>query len=613
MLRQDVAYCLRTLRASPVFTAAAILALALGIGGNVAVFSLVEVLLLNPLSVREPSRLVVIQVVDRQNPGFTPISTDNFRDVRDQQDCFEQVAAFAFASVRLTTAGEPQELFAASVSGDYFDVLGVPAAVGQRIRPEHDTAPGMHPVAALGHRLWMRAFGGDARIVGQTIRLSDHPFTVIGVTPPWFRGTQTTFETDLYIPLSMYDTVSPGTPWFTGRRWRWLTVIARMRDGVTLDQANVSTSVIGDRLAQAYPEVNRGRTLTALPIVQATVNPNQHGTLTRGGAVLYGVVAIVLLIACVNLASLLLARSASRAREIALRTALGASRARIVQQLLTESLLIGLAGGAAGLVLAYWIRHWLWSSRPANFNRANLDLMLNTEVFLFGLALSVVAGLLFGIVPALQSSRTDVIATLKQAGRQPTSPGRQRVRSLLVVVEVALSVVALVAAGVLIRSLQQAQAIDPGFDSDRVLRLNYSVPVVGFSHEQRLQFHHRVRERLAAIPGVRAVAVADRAPLSPGGGNTINVAGQLPPSGALGFLVQMGWVSPGYFSAVGIPLIGGRGFENTDRDGSPPVAVINETMARRFWPDRSAIGERITSVAWQLPLKSSASFGIAST
>lgn len=603
LLRQDIAYGLRTLRGSPVFALAAVAALALGIGANVAVFNLLQAVLLNPLPVHEPSRLVSIQVVDRQTPGYTPISTDNFHDLRNEQDSFTRVAGYSFAAVTADIGDNPQELFAAAVSADYFDVLGVPAALGRTIRPEDDGAPGANPVGVLGHRLWTESFGADPAIVGRTIRLNGHPFTVVGVTPGSFRGTQTTFVTDLFIPLSMYDTVAPGTPWFTGRRWRWLSVIARLRDGVSMDSAAAETTVIGDRLAATHPDVNRGRSLAVLPIVQVTVNPNQHTTIAQSGVILYGVVAVVLFIACVNLASLLLARSAGRAREIALRTALGASRGRIVRQLLTESLMLGVTGGAAGLVVAYWTQQWLWASRPANFLRAQPDLSLDGTVLLFTLALSVGAGLLFGIVPALQSSRIDVITTLKEAGRQPSSPGRQRVRSALVVAEVALSVVALVAAGILMRSLSAAERIDPGFDAPHLVRMNYSLRASGYGPGQAAEFHQRVIEAVREIPGVRGAAVADRAPLSGGGGFTINIAGRAPEPGALGFLVQVAWVSPGYFPTVGIPLVAGRPIDLTDRADSRLVAVINETMARRFWPDTDPVGQRFTNAALPAPIE----------
>jgi predicted permease len=407
----------------------------------------------------------------------------------------------------------------------------------------------------------------------------------------------------LYVPLSMYDTLAPGTAWFSGRRWRWLNVIARLGPGRTIEEGNASARLIGDRLAEAYPDVNRGRTLAAIPLTQTAVNPNQYGTIARAGSVLLAIVAVVLLIACANLANLLLARAAGQAREVALRAALGASRVRIVRQLLTESLLLAAAGGIAGMATAFWIQQWLWASRPANLLRPAVELSLNADVLFFAVAISLATGLVFGLVPALQVSRVDVITTLKEAGRQPASPGRRRLRSALVVAEVALSVIALVASGLLVRSLQEAQRIDPGFDAGSLVRLNYNLRGGGYDAARARLFHERVMEILATTPGIRAAAVASRGPLSQGGGNTIQVAGQQPPPGTMGFLVQMGWVSPGYFQTLRIPIMSGRDFGSDDRPGGRLVGVINETMARRFWPDGNAVGQRFTSIGLPAPVE----------
>ncbi|HUF46404.1 MAG TPA: ABC transporter permease, partial [Vicinamibacterales bacterium] len=441
-VRQDLVYVLRSLRRAPAFTATAIAALAIGIGGNMAVFSLVEAVLLNPLPVREPSRLGSIHVVDHQTPGYTPISVDNFRDIEVQQTVFESVAAIAFTGVRLTAEGtDPQELFAATVTGRYFEVLGVHAAHGRTLGLTDDDGPAAGPVAVLGHSLWVRAFGADPAVIGRTIGLNGHPFTVVGVMPASFRGTQVTFETDLYLPLPMYDVVSPGTPWFTGRRWRWLNVIGRLEPGVSIEQAHTAIAHLGDRLADAYPDVNAGRTLAVRPLLQTAVDPNQYGTVATAGVMLLAVAGVVLLIACVNLANLLLARAAGRAREVARRAALGASRARIVRALLTESVVLGLAGGTVGLAVAWGLQRWLWSARPNNFAQPAIELSIGGEVLVFGLVTAVVAGVIFGLVPALQVSRTDVIGTLQQAGRQTSATGSARLRGALVVGEVALSVV----------------------------------------------------------------------------------------------------------------------------------------------------------------------------
>jgi putative ABC transport system permease protein len=603
-LRQDMALGFRMLARTPVFTTTAIVTLALGIGANVAVYSLVRLVLLNPLPVRQPSRLVTIQVVDRQSSGYTPLSTDNFRDLRDQQSSFTAVAAWVFAGVRLQAQGtEPQELFAAAVSGDYFDLLGVRASHGRALSPADDGAPGRNPVVVLSHGLWTRAFGAQPSVLGSTIGLNGKPFTVIGTTPPEFKGTQATFEMDMYVPLSMYDTVTPGTAWFTGRRWRWLTVIGRLRDGVSVQEAHAATTLIGDRLAEAYPDINRGRSLAVLPLSHTLLNPNQHSTLVSGGWVLLALAVIVLLAACVNLVNLLLARAAERAREVAVRTALGASRWRVVRQLLTESLLLGIAGGLTGLVLAYWVQQWLWASRPQNLLRAAVELSLGRDVLGLAVLLSIGTGVVFGLLPGLQVSRTDVVSTLKESGRQPALAGSRRLRAALVVGEVALSVVALIAAGLFIRSLQGAQQIDPGFRSDRLLRLVYNLRGSGYDLERSLVFHEQLLEKLRATPGIAAAAVANRPPLGGGGGNTLNIPGRPAPPGALGFFVQLAEITPGYFDTLGIPLIAGRDFSADDRAGHRLVAIVNETMARRFWNGEDAVGRQFTSTSLTAPIE----------
>jgi predicted permease len=591
ILRQDFAYALRVLRRSPSFTVSAILALALGIGANTAVFSLANAVLLNPLPVADPGRLVSVLTLDRQNPGYSPLSTDNFRDFRARTETLSGAAAFTFLPVRLLGGSEPYEAFALAVTGEYFDVLGVRAIAGRTFGPDEERAKGGSPVVVLTHRLWTTRFGSDRGVIGSTVRLNGHPFTVIGVAPPRFNGTFGLFGPDLFVPFMMYDALAPGTEWFEGRRIRWLNIVARLAAGVSLEQARADAAIQGDRLAKEFPQFNEGRTFALLPLAHAAINPDRHDTFVRAGWLLAGVVGVVLLVACANLANLLLARAASRSREVAVRLALGASRGRIVRQLVTESLMLALAGGGAGLALAWWTQRWLWSARPANLQQAAFSLSLDGRILLFTLGVSILAGLAFGLLPAIQVSRAAVNTTLKESGRSPSTSSRPRVRAALVIGEVALSIVALTAAGLLLRSLSQAQRIDPGFAVDRGAVMFYNAGG-GYDVPRARVLHERLLERLRADPGVRGAALTARPPLSQGEAHTINVAGQAPPPGALGFLVEMSAVSPGYFGTMGIPIVSGRDFDATDRPGSRAVAVINETMARRFWPDRDPIGQR---------------------
>jgi predicted permease len=597
MLRQDAAYAIRMMRQSPLFTIAAILALGLGIGANTAIFSLLNATVLNPLPVREPSRLVSLQMTDRQTPGYSPISTYNFRDLRDQVAVFDGMAAFAFAAGRLTGRDrEPEQLFGISVTGNYFHVLGVEAAVGRTFLPAEDATRGAHPVVVLSDGAWTRLFGRDPALVGRIIRLSGHSFTVIGITPPRFQGTFALFAPDFYVPLAMYDTLVPGTEWYESRRWRWLNVFARLKPGIDIDEARAATDVVASGLQRAYPDVNKGRSVAVIPLAQALINPDQHDTFLRTGVLLSALVAMVLLIACANLANLLLARAAARTREVALRLALGAGRGRIVRQLLTESLLLAGAGGALGLLLAAWTHRLLWAARPVQFQQPAVRLEIDGYVLAFTAGVSLVTGVLFGLAPALHVSRADINTTLKESGRQPSAGGRQRFRAALIVGEVALSLFALVVSGLFLRSLWQAQQIAPGFKPDRLAIGNINLGTGGYTAERAHVFYERLIADLDARPDVEGVAITDRPPLTPGTAYTINVEGRLPPPGAMGFTTGLAEVMPGYFQVMGIPLTAGRDFSASDRRGTRAVAIINESMARLHWPGGNPIGQRFDSL-----------------
>jgi putative ABC transport system permease protein len=594
MFRQDVAYAVRITRRAPAFTAAAVLALGLGIGANTAIFSLLNAVLLNPLPVREPSRLVSLQMTDRQTPGYTPISTYNFRDLRQQIGVFEGMAAYAFVAARLAGAGDPEQILGYAVTGDYFRVLGVDAALGRTFLASEDVTRGAQAVAVLSDGMWTRLFGRDPAIAGRTVQLNGRAFTILGVMPPYFRGTNALFAPDFYVPLAMYDTLVPDTPWYESRRWRWLTVHARLRPGVSIEEARAATAVVASRLEQAYPEVNKGRSVTVIPLTQALIDPNQHSTYVLTGLLLAALVAMVLLIACANLANLLLARAAARTREVALRLALGAGRGRIVRQLLTESLLLSVAGGAVGLLLASWTQQSLWAARPQALERTAVTPGIDGHVLAFTAGISLVTGILFGLVPALHVSRADVNRTLKEAGRQPASGGRQRFRAALIVGEVALSLFALVVAGLFLRSLSQAQQIAPGFEPDRLAVMNINLAAGGYTVDRAHDLYRRLVETLESRADIESASMTTRPPLNGGNALTITAEGQLPPPGTMGVTTDLAEVLPGYLKTVGIPLVAGRDFTAADRRGTPAVAIVNETMARRYWPE-GALGKRFTS------------------
>jgi predicted permease len=393
----------------------------------------------------------------------------------------------------------------------------------------------------------------------------------------------------------MYDTLTPGTQWFRGRRWRWLNVFGRLEPGVSIEQARSAAASVGDRLAELFPEVNLNRSLTVIPITQAMINPNQHETFVRAGWMLAALVAVVLLVACANLANLLLARTARRTQEVAVRLAIGASRGRIARQLLTESLVLALAGGGLGLLLAGWAHQWLYAHRPVNLVQLGVRVDMDWRVLLFTFAVSALTAVLFGLAPAVAVSRADVNVALKEGGRTPQAAGGRRLRHVLIVGEVALSMVALASAGLFVRSLSHARGIDPGFDTSSIAVVTYNLAGSGYSRERTFAFHDQLLERLAGTPAVRSAAVSSRNLLSQGAAYSITVEGHVGPDGPTVVLVQMGAVTPGYFDTMRIPLRSGRPFTDADREGSRLVAIVNETMARRFWPDGSAVGRRFQS------------------
>jgi len=595
-LRQDTRDAFRSLRRTPVFTVAAVLAIGLGVGANAAVFGLVNAVLLDPLPVEDPSGVLLIQLLDRKDGRHTPVSTDNFRDIRERQPSFSRVAAFSFTQVTMQDRQEPEVLNASVVGGAYFELLGVRPRIGRAIQPHEDHDDSGDPVAVLSHRLWTRSFGASPDAIGRVIGLNGVPFTVIGVAPEAFRGTFGLTEPDIYVPLGTHERLNPGAPWSRGRLWRWLFVVGRLAPAVSPEAARAELRVLGDQFAEEFPQFNQGRTLAGVPLNQAIAGPDDYGTFTRAGWLLSAVVAVVLLVACLNLANLMLARALSRSRDLALRVALGAGRGRLVRQLLTESLLLGLAGGAAGLLFAHWTFQALWAMRPPALDRPGFAVELSLPVLLFAMLAAVAASLLCGLVPAIHVSRTDVTRVLNEGGRQP-GLGRGRIRSAFVVAEVAMAVVAVVAAGLFVRGLQQAQAIDPGFVADGLTVMEYSLPAGAFDGPRARLLHQRLVGDLSSRPGIRVAAVSDRGLLEQGIAQTINIVGQEPPPDGLGFLVDTARVTPEYFDALGLAIVSGRAFTHEDRPGGRPVAIVNETMARRFWAEGNAVGQRFTSRA----------------
>jgi putative ABC transport system permease protein len=600
LLWQDVRYTLRTYLQSPGFAAVAVLSLALGVGANATIFTLLNAVLLTPLPVDRPSQLVTVYTSDQAaNTGFgslLPVSYPNLKDFREKNSVFLDMAGYSFPqAVSVSAGGEPQPAFAEMVTGNYFEVLGVKPLRGRGFTAEEDGTPGAYAAVVLSYGFWQRRLGGDPSIVGKTISINGSAFTVLGITPEGFRGVNSLLSPDLWAPSSMSAVVL--TTQFRGfmneRRALLFWVAARLKPGVAPAAADANMKAIAAALEQEYPAPNRGRGAAVKPLAEATIFPGIRGVFVLGGAVLMTIVGLVLLIACSNVANLLMARASARQQEMAVRVALGAGRRRIIRQLLTESLLLALAGGAAGLLIAALGRNAIWSLRPPFLAQNFVDLTIDRRVLVFTAVVSVVTGIVFGLIPALQTSRTDVVGALKEESR---GGGQSRRRLLfshaLVVLQVALSAVALVAAGLFLRSLGRASEINPGFQIDGLSAVAVSPGQGGYDTPRTPQFYREVGERLAGVAGVRSVAWAGTAPLTGGLLRTVIREGDDPEAQASKNMAVATVTSPGYFQTLGIPLRRGRDFTPADRSGSIPVAIVNQTLADRLWPHRDAVGKR---------------------
>jgi predicted permease len=598
--REDLRFAARLLVKSPLFTLAAVASLGLGVGANTTIFSLVNEVLLEPLPVHDSGRLVELFTTDAKNrerfQGFMATSYPNFRDYREQSgQVLSGMAASLFTPLSLTSGGTPEQVLGEVVTGNYFDVLGVRAAVGQTFSftASEDEQLGAHPVVVLSDGLWKRRFGGSPALVGGTIELNRQRFTVLGVAPAGFRGANTLAAPTLWLPVSAHRQVLTGfaAENFDSRRALLFNVVARLAPSTSLAQAQAAVDATAAHLEKAYPQDNDSR--RAVVVHLTGLNPEFRQDMSLVGAVLAGVVAFVLLIACVNVANLLLARAASRRREIAVRIALGASRARLVRQLLTESALLGLLAGAVGLLIARLSQSLLWTLRPPFLDADALDLGLGGPVLAFAMVVSLLTALLFGLVPALQLSRPQLADHLKDRTSQPTGTARLfALRNVLVMAQVALSLVTLVGAGLFLRSLHNAQRTDPGFDTARLLLLSFDGGAEGYSGEAAVTFQGTVLERVRALPAVERAVLASGGLFAGTFSRTVFPEGVDMNDRRNGRLTPLNQVGPEYFDTVGIPIVRGRGFTEADRASSPMVAVVNETMARRTWPDQDAVGKR---------------------
>ncbi|HEV2664708.1 MAG TPA: ABC transporter permease, partial [Blastocatellia bacterium] len=468
------------------------------------------------------------------------------------------------------------------------------AAMGRTFMQHEDKTPGAYPVAVLSHGLWQMSFGGDPNLVGKTISLNRHDITVVGIVPEGFTGTDLGPGPDLWVPMMMHDQMQPGFDWYDTRRGLFLNLVGRLNPGVSVSQAQASLKIFAGQLAQSYPRDNEGRSAKVIPLLQARIDPDGSGQLLLASGVMMAVVALVLLIACANIANLLLARASARRKEIAMRLALGAGRARLIRQLLTESLVLSSVGGVVGFLVAFWAKDLLRSFDPVGGGpNAPPVATLNFRVLGFTLLVSLLSGIIFGLAPALQASKPDLVLTLKG---ETSAPNRRafgfNLRKALVVIQVALSLVSLISAGLFVRSLRNAQAINPGFITDNILLAGFNLGREGMAKPQGVNFQRQLVERVAVLPGAQAVTIASSRPFGGGIRRSVFLEGQAPTPNGRGVLVQLNNVGLRFFETLGIPLLQGRDFSEQDGESAPQVVIINETMARRFWPNQGAIGKR---------------------
>jgi predicted permease len=585
-LAQDLRFGLRRLGKRPGFTLIAILTLALGVSANTAIFTLINAALLRPLPYKDAERIAVLSTIRRDTGEARSSSYPDFLDWRNQNTVFERLAAYTSASFSLSASDVLERVNGELVSAEYFPLLGVQAASGRTFLAEEDRTPDTHRVALVGHGLWQRSFGGSPTLVGQTIQLSAVNYTVIGIMPEGFRGISD--QAEIWLPMMMVSSVRRASS-LQEREQRWHSIIGRLKPAVTLAQARAEMEAITSRLEQEYPNSNsnRGAGITLL-------HERYFGNLQLTLWVLLGAVGCVLLVACANVANLQLQQAAGRASEIAVRLALGATPRRLVQQLLTESLLLAFIGGGLGVLLAFWSVDFLIKLSPMTFP-SFVKLTVDGRVLGFSLLLSMLSGVMFGLAPALQAVKPALNETLKTGGRNSSGGlGRNRLLSALVVSEIALALTLLIGAGLMIRSLQRLQAVDPGFNSEGLLTMQVSLPMQTYQREQVVIFSQQLRERLQAMPGAQSVTVASDLPLcGDTSGGPVELEGQSATPAGGETRMYRHRVTQGFFSALGIPLIKGRDFTDGDQAQAPGVAIISEAMARRYWPNEDPIGKRL--------------------
>ena len=593
-LVDDLRYAVRLLLKNPVFTGVVVLTLALGIGLNTAVFSVIDGLLLRPLpGARAANELVQVYRTYRGDMLFGSNSIPHYRDLRERSgDTFSGVSLWTFETMNLGAGGRNERVLGVIASANHFSVFGVNAALGRTFVPAEDTGRGAHPVAVLSWSTWKGAFGGDPGIVGRTFVLNGRSYSVVGVAPQEFRGALPLVIPALWVPLTQFDDVRPGSrEQYTARGSNSFSVIARLKPGVTLAQANEHMKALIAGLRAEHPQDYDQSGINLVLQSEAGIHPMFRSAQVALSSVVMAVVGMLLLIACVNVANLFLARARDRAREMAIRLSLGARRSRLVQQLLTESLLFAGASGLAGIGLAWWVIRLANRIRLPMSVDFSADLHLSPLVIAFAFGISLVTGLLFGLAPALQATKPSLIPALK--GEAPAGQSRSRASKGLVVAQMALSIVLLVSAGLFLRDLQNATTVDKGFVAENLLIADLAPGLQGYNRARSEELYRRLRETLMSRPNVKAVGYTAIVPLGLNESDSdVEITGYTPARNE-NMSLQVNWVTPGYFEAMGIPMKEGRGFTDRDDSTSVRVMVVNEQMATKYWAGASPIGRTV--------------------
>ena len=594
---KDIQYAFRTLAKNPGFAIIGIVTLALGMAVNTTLFSVINGFLLRPLPVPDAEQIVVLSLQQSGLPGIHNFSYPDYEDLRDQTDAFSSLLAYNVTLGSVAVDHSADHCIISRVSSNYFSALGVRPAYGRLILPTEGRTPGSDAIIVLGYSYWRKRFAGNPRVIGEKVEVDGLPFTIVGVTPKEFRGTYSIIDMDAYVPFSAelhQDPDAPVQKEWTSRGLRFLTIMGRLKPGVNSKQAEATLRVVAQRIAEQHPDTEKGIAIQVFPERLARPEPDPDNTMPAVALAFMGLAALVLLVACFNIANVLLVRATVRQREMAIRAALGAGRGRLVCQYLTESLLLALLGGGAGLLLGSWAAGILSSLNLGTDLPIKFDFHPDGRVYLFALATILFTGLVVGIMPALRAARTNVISILHEGGRGSSSgPRRQRARNALVIAQVAGSFVLLVVAGLFIRSLDKAEKINLGFNPDHVLNLSVDLQQIGYKEPQARQIYRDIDDRIRALPGVVSVAQAYTVPMGYiGAGNLVWVPehpyepGQQPPG------VSYNMITPGYLDTLQIPLLRGRKFTRADDEKAPAVAIINQTMAKKFWPNEDALNKR---------------------